>query len=864
MISRVFERKEKLNNSGSTLITVMVAIAFVTVLASILMSTSVLDVRMKSIDRRMRNEFYYAEKGLNDVYTQIGQKVSEIAAQSYAYELKEYGGIKDAYYINTEYKKRFVSELYSYLKDVNDSLQTSNPEIQCTSSNGVRPTITWLSTNSIQKGKTDGTGYVTISGTRDDAADYPRTIMKNVVITSTDSNGFVSQISTDIVIDIPSLDFFGSNEDIGNYAIIASEGLSLSGNSSILGNVYSGVGKVSTNYVGGIAIEPMTNATLAGDYIVARGNIEIANGSTLEINSSANPSKQSNVWFETILVGDGSDANNNDKSAYKHAKLETYDDSKANFYALNDLRLEGNGSEVKIAGNYYGYNPYWETTVEYKNRNEADANDKPSSATNSAIMINGYGVSLDMSGINNLLVNGRAYIQMDNKEENPTAESLALKTNQQLYLLPTFFLNCTNPAVISISGNKTLNADMDNIKDQVFNYFKLNLVEKKEGEEWWADNLILSANGLSGNKIGLSKNSINIAQAKEVGGYVTEVVAYAYIPFKVSPFVATEKAYKWDDSKKIYEETTDTPGTKGTVDAKTAYFNTILKAGTEIGYSVSSNNAGYTIEPSPFTLNKQAFGSIGNSGYFDLKKCVVSSPGASASRIYAAGALVEYDSISSNTATPVDNTVGLTDIDEYKKNMYHRYRSLCMKLDGLNSIPVDAEITSANILTDEAKWWDSRYPVANIIDVDNLASPLVEGVDYTAYNAGKFMIGDTVNITSDYDGIIIANTINVGNNARVKGMLIAKKTINVNNGTIVADQGLIQRHIAKEIETVANDANISLGNDTTKGFFIKYLLDPLSNNSVKYNDDNLMINREYDFDYNNYMHYENWKKGQSN
>ena len=78
-------------NEGSTLITVIVAIAFVTILTTIILGTTVVNVRMKGIDRRTRDDFYYAEKALNDIYTGLGQEIAVIAGDEYDSAFKKAG-----------------------------------------------------------------------------------------------------------------------------------------------------------------------------------------------------------------------------------------------------------------------------------------------------------------------------------------------------------------------------------------------------------------------------------------------------------------------------------------------------------------------------------------------------------------------------------------------------------------------------------------------------------------------------------------------------------------------------------------------------------------------------------------------------
>ena len=82
------------DNRGSTLITAIVAIAFVTILTSIILGTTVVNVRMKGIDKRTKNDFYYAERSLNDIYTGLGQELSLYAADEYEKAFKKVGEVE--------------------------------------------------------------------------------------------------------------------------------------------------------------------------------------------------------------------------------------------------------------------------------------------------------------------------------------------------------------------------------------------------------------------------------------------------------------------------------------------------------------------------------------------------------------------------------------------------------------------------------------------------------------------------------------------------------------------------------------------------------------------------------------------------
>ena len=114
-----FEKLNKISkdNKGSVMITVLVAFLFVAVLASIILATVTVNFKMRSIDRRTKDEFYYAEKALNDLYNGIGQECSEIMGETYNDVLSKYKKSDDSTFKDEEeayksFKKAFVTAFY--------------------------------------------------------------------------------------------------------------------------------------------------------------------------------------------------------------------------------------------------------------------------------------------------------------------------------------------------------------------------------------------------------------------------------------------------------------------------------------------------------------------------------------------------------------------------------------------------------------------------------------------------------------------------------------------------------------------------------------------------------------------------------
>ena len=143
-------------------------------------------------------------------------------------------------------------------------------------------------------------------------------------------------------------------------------------------------------------------------------------------------------------------------------------------YLADDLTVQsGNNSNVTIRGEYYGFgNPDAskpDSVADMKNYNWID-NDttealyneygRKDSALNSSIIINGKNTTMDLSGVQRLMLAGRNYIK--GSTEIATGESLSVKGSQLAYLLPAELLGNgeqTNPMTYAqykkITENRT-------------------------------------------------------------------------------------------------------------------------------------------------------------------------------------------------------------------------------------------------------------------------------------------------------------------------------------------------------------------------------------------------------------------------
>ncbi len=253
-------------------------------------------------------------------------------------------------------------------------------------------------------------------------------VLYDVRVSYTDENDYVSIINTDICIDVPKLVFYqnGSIDSLYEYALIGNTGIHTedgSGAALIDGSIYAG--QDETLGGGGITVNQASSLTVKeGKLVVSKGDIAVKGPSAGFIVRDV-PDYGARVYAAGLNLNSGT------------LSLDS------RTYVANDLILTGNGSRATLTKEYYGYGSSVETGM-------GDGAVTPS--LSSAILINGRNATVDMSGVNKLLLAGRAYIGQS-LSTGPAAsgtpggpagasksvlmgESIAVKGNQIAYLVP--------------------------------------------------------------------------------------------------------------------------------------------------------------------------------------------------------------------------------------------------------------------------------------------------------------------------------------------------------------------------------------------------------------------------------------------
>ena len=436
----------KLNNKGASLITVIITIGFIAILAGTVMMTSLVNFKMKRVNVYAKDTFYSAEQVLDEINIGLQRYVSDSMSAAYMEVMQNYSQysverkrmvMQTNYYENlwekleadgSGHKRYKISVLEGFLKD-----STKWPEDAGDDGYGAI----------VRAVKSDGT--LTMEGTMET---YDTGIvLKGLRVYYKDSKGFVSVIETDVRLTYPELDFAATTAlpDIASHVIIADKGMTINGNSTLAmeGNFYAD----SISYVGTdqASRKPITHT---GD-----GRIVIKHDLYLK-NADFSNEETGSLWAEGIETSGST--------------LTLLGET----LMADDLNVNGDMSIIKLAGVYNGF---------------GNSIDDPESS--SAILINGTNSTLDLSGIEKITLAGHAYVgtkrevaegapinEGESSDYVYTGESIAVKSNQLMYLIPPECIGVDNTTGESLYRKNPLTADeYDSIQSQDYTEVSLDV-----------------------------------------------------------------------------------------------------------------------------------------------------------------------------------------------------------------------------------------------------------------------------------------------------------------------------------------------------------------------------------------------------
>lgn len=447
------------DNRGSTLVVVIVAMFLLCTLATIILYTTYVNYTIKTTELRSTNNFYTAEAVMEEIKAGLELEVSNAYTDAYLYVMQNYNSAEGVGEVLRA--ANFQTRYINHLRDKFDPDRDDRMDAALL--------LSYLSesyTEDVSSGEavfSDGS-RAKLELVPDDGKSvvaYTDGVwIKGLRLTYTDSNGYVAVITTDIALKIPNMTFEGQNNLPGvlAYSLIADEKLHLGvadtyvpvgGTYTIRGSVYGGTEGISVRN----SQARFEAAEAGGAYVVVTGgNVEVegASGSDAAFTTVGDAS----LWADGIVIDSGI--------------LELSGAS----HVQDDLTVNGKNGSVILAGQYYGFG--------YQSVSTAARGPENSSS----ILINGTGITLDLSALTELGLAGQAYIGTTDADgdgvpdetrnlvaEDGTTlpydtsgnqtvrmgESLSVKSNQLAYLVPPECIGYINGECVVGSNPISLN-----------------------------------------------------------------------------------------------------------------------------------------------------------------------------------------------------------------------------------------------------------------------------------------------------------------------------------------------------------------------------------------------------------------------
>ena len=427
---------------------VIIAMALIGILASTILWASYLNYRIKVNDLKVKNSFYSAEtvveqitagvkrdivaSSVNEAYQQVLSNWDALGTDAnrenffvmvyrdQVEEKLEVSGVASTQTYNREILKDFVDDEFWEEANVNGHI-----DMDIWNDPAKPPLFKPLEPN----------GEPAFDA--NPANDGSMTI-KNICIEFYDSDGLLSIINTDIAIDVPKLRFTqaGTIDRLYPYVFVGEEGIEIEANNknvTINGSIYGGVDEHSE---GGIKVGKNSSVTVEdASYIISGGDIVVGNdteflnlggqNAELIIRDASSGGFKTNVYAQGLAVN------------------SSHLDVTGRMYIANDLILSGKGSNVSLTGQYLGYGDETGSRLNGEGTNEdgSPVYVNPA-AKSSAIVINGKNSTVNLTGLNTLLLAGRAYVSLSDDDANGAlphilmGESISVKSNQIAYLVP--------------------------------------------------------------------------------------------------------------------------------------------------------------------------------------------------------------------------------------------------------------------------------------------------------------------------------------------------------------------------------------------------------------------------------------------
>lgn len=411
----------KLNNKGSGIVTVLIAVVFLTLMGSLLLMLAFTGFEMKSSDRAGKQNTYDASTAMDEIRVGIQEAVSKSVEDSYAYALNRYS--EKGADIQSRFAQNFISSFEK--SEIKGEKLIEKKDASASFSYNLN------ALNGMIVNCRDGVAAVTTPEDKAEVvidADNLKIVFKNVAVSYT-NKGRTTKVSADINVVIPDIGYSLSQftvSGVPSFTAIVGGNLIQDGTTASVTQISGGA------YMNNLELKSNSRLVLNDGIFVCRNNADISGsyntvGEEGVVEGRMVVSAESTFWAKNIILRDLSAAS-----------------FLGNTYIENDLDLAGRESSITLSGSYTGFGTGGE-----------DGNDASKS---SSIIVNGKKNKINLDGLSNLVLAGFGFVG-----ESPIAassetyapavspvqgntnikmgESLTVRENQKVYLVPDGYLN---------------------------------------------------------------------------------------------------------------------------------------------------------------------------------------------------------------------------------------------------------------------------------------------------------------------------------------------------------------------------------------------------------------------------------------
>ena len=788
---------QKRRNRGSSIVIVIIAMAMIGILATTLLWMSYINYKIKVNDIRNKNSFYSAEMVMEQIVAGLQKEASDSVAVAYQEVLSNWDELQSESNRYSSFASTYLDTLVKHLRDTDKGDGYYKRDIL----KGYVDTTVWDHVNQTAwDNGTDDTDETKKKPPVMELVNGNSLILRNVFVSYMDEDR-LSIVNTDLRLDVPEIVFTqsGSIDELYNYILIGNQGISLKESSGQVtgdGSIYAGTDDKGK---GGIVINPASSLAINnGRYVISKGEIDVIGpGAGLIVRDVKETG--SSVYAKNLDLQSGTISF----------------DSKT--YIANDLTLSGNGSKATLTKEYYGYGISTESGI---------GDSKTDQENSSAIIINGQNSTVNMSGVNTLMLAGRAYIgtnttkkELDQNAEavangdaakrNEKAvlmgESITVKGGQIAYLVPTECLGVYNGE--TLIGQNPVTQDVAT---------KIQTYKNDYGENFKEVDFTRAVSRLGG----LSLSSFGVTDMDHIRKVSTQYVGGGTESKSLTYYYLVMDA---ENAARYYQTYYRNGSNKETIDQ---YFKKYATGGIVLG--------DYTSEQNSYTI-------LGNA----LVSDVLSQSGVS---------------LLASTAT-TSNTMTTEEVYQKSGEIANVYKGLTTNLseDGASASSfqnVFDSVIKKDIVTKNADGSETRETIQEYLIHNGTGSTMEFTTDdglKGIITAGSYTLSSATSGASNIRLIVSLGDITIDRN--FTGLAIAKGTITI-NGAVSNGAASLKRN-KMDLYKVLNATTGAEGDTMTPmGFFVngETSLSEGAQESPTDEAGNL------DIDYTEIVRYMNWEK----